>query len=63
MINQTSAGIVLFQNVSAEKLFLLLNYPQGHWDFVKGKIEKMKHYMKLQEEKQKRRLEFLILNS
>jgi len=39
MINQTSAGVVLFQNVSSEKLFLLLNYPQGHWDFVKGKIE------------------------
>ena len=39
MINQTSAGVVLFRNVSSEKLFLLLNYPQGHWDFVKGKIE------------------------
>ena len=39
MINQTSAGVVLFQNVSSEKLFLLLNYPQGHWDFIKGKIE------------------------
>ena len=40
MINQTSAGVVLFQNVSSEKLFLLLNYPQGHWDFIKGKMEK-----------------------
>jgi 8-oxo-dGTP pyrophosphatase MutT (NUDIX family) len=39
MINQTSAGVVLFQNVSSGKLYLLLNYPQGHWDFVKGKIE------------------------
>ena len=40
MINETSAGIVLFQNISDENQFLLLNYPQGHWDFVKGKIEK-----------------------
>ena len=40
MINQTSAGIVLFRNVSHEKSFLLLNYPQGHWDFIKGKMEK-----------------------
>ena len=40
MINQTSAGVVLFRNVSSEKLFLLLNYPQGHWDFIKGKMEK-----------------------
>tara|TARA_B100000949_G_scaffold67894_1_gene60299 strand:- start:54 stop:473 length:420 start_codon:yes stop_codon:yes gene_type:complete len=40
VINQTSAGVVLFRNVSSEKLFLLLNYPQGHWDFIKGKMEK-----------------------
>ena len=39
MINQTSAGVVLFRNVSHEKSFLLLNYPQGHWDFIKGKME------------------------
>ena len=23
-----------------KKLFLLLHYPSGHWDFVKGKMEK-----------------------
>ena len=34
-----SAGIVLFRNNSGKNEFLLLNYPQGHWDFVKGKIE------------------------
>jgi len=39
VINQTSAGVVLFRNVSHEKSFLLLNYPQGHWDFIKGKME------------------------
>ena len=35
-----SAGIVLFRNDSDKNEFLLLNYPQGHWDFVKGKIER-----------------------
>ena len=39
MIKQKSAGIVLFRNISNENEFLLLNYPQGHWDFIKGKIE------------------------
>ena len=40
MLNEISAGIVFFRDVSGENQFLLLNYPQGHWDFVKGKMEK-----------------------
>jgi len=40
MREQKSAGIVLFRNDSDKNEFLLLNYPQGHWDFVKGKIER-----------------------
>ena len=39
MREQKSTGIVLFRNDSDKNEFLLLNYPQGHWDFVKGKIE------------------------
>ena len=39
MREQKSAGIVLFRNASNKNEFLLLNYPQGHWDFIKGKIE------------------------
>lgn len=39
MIEETSAGIVLFRKEEAKILFLLLNYPSGHWDFVKGKKE------------------------
>ena len=39
MKEQKSAGIVLFRNASNKNEFLLLNYPQGHWDFVKGKVE------------------------
>ena len=40
MIEETSAGIVLFRREESKILFLLLHYPSGHWDFVKGKIEK-----------------------
>ena len=39
MIEETSAGIVLFRKEDSKILFLLLNYPSGHWDFVKGKME------------------------
>jgi len=34
-----SAGVIIFLDTSNEKSFLLLKYPAGHWDFVKGKIE------------------------
>ena len=39
MIEETSAGIVLFRKENDKMLFLLLHYPSGHWDFVKGKME------------------------
>ena len=34
-----SAGIILFNENDNERQFLLLNYPTGHWDFIKGGIE------------------------
>ena len=40
MIEETSAGIVIFRRENSKILFLLLHYPSGHWDFVKGKMEK-----------------------
>jgi len=40
MIEETSAGVVLFRKENSKILFLLLHYPSGHWDFVKGKMEK-----------------------
>ena len=40
MIEETSAGIVLFRKEESKVMFLLLHYPSGHWDFVKGKMEK-----------------------
>ena len=40
MIEETSSGVVLFRKENEKILFLLLHYPSGHWDFVKGKMEK-----------------------
>jgi bis(5'-nucleosidyl)-tetraphosphatase len=40
MIEETSAGIILFRKEDSKTYFLLLHYPSGHWDFVKGKMEK-----------------------
>ena len=39
MKKERSAGIVLYLEKPEGRLFLLLNYPTGHWDFIKGKIE------------------------
>jgi len=47
MRKETSAGAVLLCDTSGKNEFLLLNYPQGHWDFVKGKMEVVKHHTKL----------------
>jgi 8-oxo-dGTP pyrophosphatase MutT (NUDIX family) len=40
MLEERSAGAILYRESSLGKLYLLLNYPSGHWDFVKGNIEK-----------------------
>lgn len=40
MLEERSAGAILYRESSTGKLYLLLNYPSGHWDFVKGNIEK-----------------------
>ena len=34
-----SAGVVLFNENNSTRKYLLLNYPTGHWDFIKGGIE------------------------
>lgn len=40
MLEERSAGTILYQESPLGKMYLLLNYPSGHWDFVKGNIEK-----------------------
>ena len=34
-----SSGIILFNDSNKTRKYLLLNYPTGHWDFVKGGVE------------------------
>jgi len=40
MLEERSAGTILYKEFPSGKMYLLLNYPSGHWDFVKGNIEK-----------------------
>ncbi len=40
MLEERSAGAILYHESPEGNLYLLLNYPSGHWDFVKGNIEK-----------------------
>ena len=37
--DEKSCGIILFREEKGEKLFLLLHYPSGHFDFPKGHVE------------------------
>ena len=39
MINERSAGAILFYGDSSSISFLLLRHPSGHWDFPKGHLE------------------------
>ncbi|MDE1727194.1 MAG: NUDIX domain-containing protein [Thaumarchaeota archaeon] len=40
MLEERSSGAILYRETPSGKFYLLLNYPSGHWDFVKGNIEK-----------------------
>jgi 8-oxo-dGTP pyrophosphatase MutT (NUDIX family) len=40
MAKEKSAGAVIFLIEEGKPLFLLLHYASGHWEFVKGHIEK-----------------------
>ena len=37
---EKSCGALIFRNESGKRLFLLLHYAGGHWDFPKGHVEK-----------------------
>ncbi len=39
MISEKSSGAVVFRKEGEIRLYLLLNYTNGHWDFPKGNIE------------------------
>ncbi len=38
MIEEVSAGVVVYRDLEKTK-YLLLHYPAGHWDFPKGHVE------------------------
>jgi bis(5'-nucleosidyl)-tetraphosphatase len=40
MIEEKSAGAVVFYQDNADRRYLVLNYPAGHWDFPKGAVER-----------------------
>jgi len=40
MPQESSSGAIIFRNESGKRMYLLLHYASGHWEFVKGKIEK-----------------------
>jgi 8-oxo-dGTP pyrophosphatase MutT (NUDIX family) len=40
MPREISAGAVVFRRAKSAPEFLILHYELGHWDFVKGNIEK-----------------------
>jgi len=40
MPREISAGAVIFRRTKSGPEFLILQYELGHWDFVKGNIEK-----------------------
>lgn len=40
-----SAGIIVYSANAMNRVYLLLEYPHGHWDFPKGKIESQEDTM------------------
>ena len=38
--HEQSAGIIVVYPGKTEPQYLLLHYPHGHWDFIKGHVEK-----------------------
>ena len=48
-MEERSAGVVIFLKTTELK-FLILNYPSGHWDFVKGNIENGETHRETREE-------------
>jgi 8-oxo-dGTP pyrophosphatase MutT (NUDIX family) len=39
MLSEKSCGAIIYLKNGSERLYLLLKYTSGHWDFVKGNIE------------------------
>jgi bis(5'-nucleosidyl)-tetraphosphatase len=37
--DEKSCGVLVFRETSKGRFYLLLHYPNGHWDFAKGHVE------------------------
>lgn len=42
---EISVGAVVFRRVAGQVRYLLLRYPHGHWDYVKGHVEAGEGYI------------------
>ena len=64
-MEETSSGAIIFRENNGSRLYLLLNYPSGHWDFVKGKMEEGEspHQTVIREAKEETGIEDLDLFS
>jgi 8-oxo-dGTP pyrophosphatase MutT (NUDIX family) len=40
MPQEFSSGVVIFRKEAGNVIYLLLHYEAGHWDFVKGNVER-----------------------
>lgn len=38
-MKEKSAGAIIYRKENGKKLYLLLHYGTGHWDYVKGHVE------------------------
>ena len=64
MIQEYSAGLVLYFQEDNKREYLILHYASGHWDFPKGHIEQgeTKHQAALRELKEETGLQATILD-
>lgn len=62
MLNEKSAGVIIFLDDKTEKKFLLLKYPSGHWDFVKGRVEEDETYIQTATRETKEEVDINDLN-
>lgn len=38
-LEEFSAGVIVYREQGPQRVYLLLHYPSGHWDFPKGHLE------------------------
>jgi bis(5'-nucleosidyl)-tetraphosphatase len=41
VVKEKSCGVILYRLEDGLRIYLLLHYPSGHWDFPKGHVEEI----------------------